>query len=148
MTAPAHADALLAALRSNLDVLSELAVRYEVETRPDRDPDAPAVNSPEEVYRLLGPEMGTLAQEQLRVLLLDRRNRVVEQRVIYQGNCSSAVVRLAEVLRPAVVAAVPNLIVVHNHPSGMRRRARTTSTSRRRWPRRRRCSGSSCSTTS
>ena len=118
MTAPEHADALLAALRSNLDVLGELAVRYEVETRPDRDPDAPAVNSPEEVYRLLGPEMGTLAQEQLRVLLLDRRNRVVEQRVIYQGNCSSAVVRLAEVLRPAVVAAVPNLIVVHNHPSG------------------------------
>ena len=52
------------------------------------------------------------------MLLLDRRNRVVVQRVIYLGNCYSAVVRLADVLRPAVVEAVPNLIVVHNHPSG------------------------------
>ena len=118
MTATGHTDALLAALRSNLNVLNELAVRYEVETRPDRDAEAPAVGSPEDVQRLLVAEMATLAQEQLRVLLLDRRNRVVGQRVIYLGNCYSAVVRLAEVLRPAVVAAVPNLIVVHNHPSG------------------------------
>ena len=120
MTATGHADALLAALRSNLDVLNELAVRYEVETRPDREPDGPIIGSPEDVQRLLGPEMATLAQEQLRVLLLDRRNRVVGQRVIYLGNCYSAVVRLAEVLRPAVVEAVPNLIVVHNHPLGRR----------------------------
>ena len=112
-----HADALLEALRRNLHVLGELAVRYEVETLPERDPDAPALCSPEAVQRLLGPEMGALAQEQVRVLLLDRRNRVVGQRVIYQGNAYSSVVRPAEVLRPAVVAAVPHIIVAHNHPS-------------------------------
>ena len=82
-----HTDALLEALRTNLHVLGELAVRYEVETDPGRAADAPAMTSPEAVRRLLGPEMGTLAQEQVRVLLLDRRNRVVSQRVIYQGNC-------------------------------------------------------------
>ena len=113
-----HEDALLEALRANLHVLGELAVRYEVETLPERDPDAPALCSPEAVQRLLGPEMRALAQEQVRVLLLDRRNRVVGQRVIYQGNCYSSVVRPAEVLRPAVVAAVPHIIVAHNHPSG------------------------------
>ena len=110
-------DALLDALRQNLHVLGELAVRYEVETLPEREPDAPALCSPQDVQRLLGPEMGTLAQEQVRVLLLDRRNRVVGQRVIYQGNQYSSVVRPAEVLRPAVVAAVPHIIVAHNHPS-------------------------------
>ena len=31
---------------------------------------------------------------------------------------NSADVRPAEVLRPAVVEAVPNIIVSHNHPSG------------------------------
>ena len=118
MSAVGHADAVLEALRRNLHVLGELAVRYEVETLPDRDPDAPALCSPEAVWRLLGPEMGALAQEQVRVLLLDRRNRAVGQRVIYQGNAWSAVVRPAEVLRPAVVAAVPHIIVAHNHPSG------------------------------
>ena len=62
--------------------------------------------------------METLAHEQVRVLLLDRRNRVVGQRVIYQGNAYSSVVRPAEVLRPAVVEGVPHIIVAHNHPSG------------------------------
>ncbi len=113
-----HEDALLDALRQNLHVLGELAVRYEVETLPEREPDAPALCSPGDVQRLLGPEMGALAQEQVRVLLLDRRNRVVGQRVIYQGNSYSSVVRPAEVLRPAVVVAAPNIIVAHNHPSG------------------------------
>ena len=109
--------ALLEALRQNLHVLGELAVRYEVETLPGRDPDAPALCSPEDVQRLLGPEMGALAQEQVRVLLLDRKNRVVAQRVVYQGNAVASIVRPAEVLRPAVVAAVPHIIVAHNHPS-------------------------------
>ena len=113
-----HTDALLEALRRNLHVLGELAVRYEVELRPERDPDAPATCSPQDVQRLLGPEMGALAQEQLRVLLLDRKNHVTGQRVIYQGNAFSSVVRPAEVLRPAVVEAAVHIIVVHNHPSG------------------------------
>ncbi len=112
-----HEEALLEVLRANLHVLGELAVRYEVETLPERDPDAPALCSPRDVQRLLGPEMGTLAQEQVRVLLLDRKNRLLGHRVIYQGNCYSSVFRPAEVLRPAVVVAAPNIILVHNHPS-------------------------------
>ena len=113
----AHTDAVLEALRANLHVLGELAVRYEVETKPQRSEDAPAIGSPQDVQRLLGPEMRALAQEQVRVLLLDRRNRVVAQRVLYVGNCYESIVRPAEVLRPAVVAAVPHIILAHNHPS-------------------------------
>ena len=110
-------EALLEALRQNLLVLGELAARYGVETKPERSDDSPAIGSPGDVQRLLGPEMGALAQEQVRVLLLDRRNRVVAQRVVYQGNSYESIVRPAEVLRPAVVAAVPHIIVAHNHPS-------------------------------
>ena len=66
----------------------------------------------------VAPEMAGLAQEQVRILLLDSRNHVVGQRVIYQGNVNSAMVRPAEVLRPAVVAAIPHVIICHNHPSG------------------------------
>ena len=99
--------ALLEALRSNLHLLGEIAMRYEVETQPKRPEDPPAINCPDDVRRLLGPEMAQLAQEQLRVLLLDTKNNVVGQRVVYQGNVSSAIVRPAEVLRPAVIEAVP-----------------------------------------
>ena len=62
--------------------------------------------------------MASLAQEQLRVLLLNTKNLVVGQRVIYQGNVNSSMVRTAEVFRPAVIEAVPSIIVSHNHPSG------------------------------
>ena len=125
-TAP-HADtpttssgqALLDALRSNLNLLGEIAMRYEVETMPERPKgDLPAINCPDDVRRLLGPEMAPLAQEQLRVLLLDIKNNVVGQRIIYVGNVNSSIVRPAEVLRPAVIEAVPSIIVSHNHPSG------------------------------
>ena len=51
------------------------------------------------------------------MLLLDTKNNVVGQRVVYQGNVSSAIVRPAEVLRPAVIEAVPSIIISHNHPS-------------------------------
>ena len=111
--------ALLDALRSNLSLLGEIAMRYQVETQPERPAGAlPVVSCPEDVRLLLQPEMSGLAQEQMRVLLLDTKNQVVGQRVIYQGNISSVTIRTSEVFRPAVMEAVPSVIVAHNHPSG------------------------------
>ncbi len=112
------AKALLDALRSNTLVLSEIAMRYGIETQPERPESPPVLSTSYDVHRLLGEEMSALAQEQIRVLLLDSANHLVGQRVIYQGNISSVMVRAAEVLRPAVVAAVPSFIMAHNHPSG------------------------------
>ena len=109
---------LLNALRINLSLLGEIAMRYEVETKPERPDAPPSIVTPKDVHTLLGPEMSGLAQEQLRVLLLNVKNHVVGQRIIYQGNINSSMVRPAEVLRPAVVEAVPSIIVSHNHPSG------------------------------
>ena len=110
---------LLEALRSNLSLLGELAVRYQVSLKPARaSAPHPTIACPADVHALVGAEMEALAQEQLRVLLLDARTRVVGVRVIYQGNANSSMIRAAEVLRPAVVEAAPQVIVVHNHPSG------------------------------
>ena len=115
---PTKDAALLEALRSNLHLLGEIAMHYEVETQPERPTgDLPAINCPDDVRRLLGPEMAPLAQEQLRVLLLNTRNQVMGQRVIYQGNVNSSMIRPAEVFRPAVIEAVPSIIISHNHPS-------------------------------
>ena len=110
-------EAVLEALRSNLTLLGELAARYQVALQPERPAERPQINCPEDVHRLLGPEMSALAQEQLRVLLLNTRNQVMGQRVIYIGNVNSSVVRPAEVLRAAVIENAPSIIVSHNHPS-------------------------------
>ena len=108
---------VLEALRCNMRLLGELAVRYEVNLQPEPTGDLPAMKSPQDVHDLLAPEMSALAQEQLRVLILNRRNRLLGQRVVYQGNAFSAMIRPAEVLRPAILENATSIIVVHNHPS-------------------------------
>jgi len=105
--------ALLEALRRNLHLLGELAIRYDVETRPERPANMPSVHRSQAVVDLIGDEMSRLAKEQVRVLLLDRQHRVTGQRTIYQGNGYGALVRAAEIFRPAIAAAVPSIIVAH-----------------------------------
>ena len=67
---------------------------------------------------LLSPEMELLTQEQLRVVLLDTRNRVLDVLMVYQGNVNSTIVQMAEVFREAIIACAPNIVLAHNHPSG------------------------------
>lgn len=76
------------------------------------------VRSPDDVAALLSPEMELLTQEQLRVVLLDTRNRVLDVLMVYQGNVNSTIVRMAEVFREAIIACAPNIVLAHNHPSG------------------------------
>lgn len=76
------------------------------------------IKVPEDVHAMLFGEMALLEQEHLRVILLTVRNEVICVRDIYKGNVSSAVVRIGEVFRDAVREGCPNIIAVHNHPSG------------------------------
>jgi len=76
------------------------------------------LQSPADVFAFLSPEMSHLAQEQLRLLTLTTRHGLLGNHLIYQGTVSSCHVRLAEMLRPAVVLQAPSVILVHNHPSG------------------------------
>ena len=80
--------------------------------------DRPVISSPRDVANLLMGEMGFLEQEHLRVVLLNTRNQVLGISEVYVGNVSGAVIRAAEVLRPAVRENCPSIILVHNHPSG------------------------------
>ena len=80
--------------------------------------ERPVIRSPGDVAKLLTPEMAFLPQESLRVLRLNIRNQVMGVYEAYKGNVSSAVVRSAEVFRDAVRENCPNIIIVHNHPSG------------------------------
>ena len=110
------------ALTRNIDrgtrLLQELGIRYGVEYK-DRPPgERVTISHPRDVVALLGPEMSRLPQEQLRVLLLNTKNNVISQHVIYQGNVNSSMIRPAEVFRAAIVESATYIIVAHNHPSG------------------------------
>ena len=109
--------AVLDLVRENLRLLAELRSRYRSADRGG--PNGRQVRCPEDVADLLASEMEALPQEQLRVVLLDTRNRVLDVVMIYQGSVNTAAVaRMAELFRDAVIANAPNVVLVHNHPSG------------------------------
>src|SRR5215203_619370 len=58
--------------------------------------ERPPVGSPEDVANLLQIEMEALEQEQLRVVLLDTKHRILGTRTVYQGSVNQAQVRVAE----------------------------------------------------
>ena len=80
--------------------------------------ERPIINSPADAATLVQSEMGLLEKEHLRVLLLDRRNRVLDIEEVYQGSVNSSQVRVGEIFRAAVGRLASAIVVVHNHPSG------------------------------
>jgi DNA repair protein RadC len=92
----------------------ELGRRLTLESPEER----PTVNSPADAAALVAYEMSALEQEHLRVILLDRRNRVIETVEIYKGSVNSSQVRVGEIFKEAIRKNASALIVVHNHPSG------------------------------
>lgn len=80
--------------------------------------ERPQVKSPADVANLVLLEMGLLEQEEMRVLLLDTKSRVLAMHTVYVGNLNTSLVRVGELFRDAVRANCAAVVVVHNHPSG------------------------------
>jgi DNA repair protein RadC len=92
----------------------ELGRRLTIESPTER----PSVSSPSDAAALVQYEMSALEQEHLRVILLDRRNRVLEIVEVYKGSVNSSQVRVGELFKDAIRTNASAVIVVHNHPSG------------------------------
>ena len=86
-----------------------------------REAPAPAasdlIDHPDKVYSLMR-HLAARQQEELWVLLLTERKRLVHREMIYRGTLNSASVRIPEILRPAIVHGAAGMVLCHNHPSG------------------------------
>lgn len=99
---------------SQIKAALELGYRM---TREDIE-EYPSINSPADAAALVIHEMSGLEQENLRVMLLDTRNRVLDIVDIYKGSVNSSQVHIGELFRSAIRRNASAIIVVHNHPSG------------------------------
>lgn len=99
---------------SQIKAAIELGRRLPLEAPEERA----SINSPADAAALVQYEMSALEQEHLRVVLLDRRNRVMETAEVYKGSVNSSQIRVGEVFKEAIRKNASALIVVHNHPSG------------------------------
>jgi DNA repair protein RadC len=91
----------------------ELSHRLQVPPADERQ----RITSPGDGAALLLPQMRHLTQEELWVILLDTRNRVLGIQTVYKGSLNTSVVRISEIFRAAIEAPAAAIIVAHNHPS-------------------------------
>ncbi len=80
--------------------------------------ERPRISCPADGAQLLLPLLRHLEQEELHVILLDTRGRVLDICAVYRGSLNASMVRIAELFQPAIEAPAAAIIMAHNHPSG------------------------------
>ena len=76
------------------------------------------VSSTRELIDYCRTAMGSLKDEQFRVIYLNARNRIIREEIIQEGIVNQAVVYPRKVLEKALANKASAIILVHNHPSG------------------------------
>ncbi len=84
----------------------------------EADEIRPHIGSPDDAANLILIEMSLLEQEELWVLLLDTRTRLLSITKLYRGALNATSVRIGEAFRDALRRNAAAIIVAHNHPSG------------------------------
>ena len=104
--------AKVAQLKAAIDIGRRMSRTQQHDSRPQ-------VRTPEDIWHLFQFDLGGLDQEEMRVLLLDTKHRVMGQpRPVYRGSLNSTSVRVGELFKHAVQENAAAIVVVHNHPSG------------------------------
>ena len=84
-----------------------------------RGPQARArLRTPREAAAFLMPSFGSRAVEQLGIVLLDTKHRVLRTAILTVGSQNKAVVEPRDVFREAAIGGAAAIVVFHNHPSG------------------------------
>lgn len=100
---------------------TQLKAALEIGTRAqkrDARQPRPVIRTPQDAIDLLEQEMCQLSREELRIILLDIRNRVIRVCRIAGGGLAAAVIHPRDLFREAVKANAAAMILAHNHPSG------------------------------
>jgi DNA repair protein RadC len=80
--------------------------------------ERPVIHSPQDAYDILRCFLSVLDHEELWVVNLDTRHRIMNLVKLYQGSVNSSQIRVAEVFHSAIADNAPAILLAHNHPSG------------------------------
>ncbi len=80
--------------------------------------ESPVLDTPEAVVNLLRARNLLLGVEQLQVLLLNTRRRLIRVESVTNGTIDTLLVHPREVFKSAIAANAAGIILAHNHPSG------------------------------
>lgn len=114
------ADLLLAARgvgtakAARLAAVLEIARRHLESSLAGRD----LMGDPEAAARYLMVSLAAEAREVVGALLLDAKNRLLRDAVVFRGAVGHASVAPAPLFREAILSGASGLVLYHNHPSG------------------------------
>lgn len=63
-------------------------------------------------------DMKDLDREQLRVVFVDARNKIIGWEVVSQGTVTASLAHPREIMKGAILTNSTGIVIVHNHPSG------------------------------
>jgi DNA repair protein RadC len=84
----------------------------------DRMLDRPVCHSSREVFDYLYHALRDVKTERFKVIFLDAKNQIVEEKTLFEGTVDSSAVYPREVIKDALRYEASSLIFAHNHPSG------------------------------
>jgi DNA repair protein RadC len=84
----------------------------------DRMMSRPYCRSSREVFDYLYHALRDLRKESFKVLFLDAKNQILEEKTLFEGTVDSSAVYPREIIKDALRFEASSLIFVHNHPSG------------------------------
>lgn len=80
--------------------------------------ESPLLDTPERVANLLREQNRIYSVENLQVVLVNTRRRLISVENISQGTLDTILVHAREVFAPAIAKRASAIILAHNHPSG------------------------------
>lgn len=97
--------------------IMELVKRYYEEER-EASEAADIMKCSSDIYNYMRFEIGNLNKEEIWILTLNRRNRVIGRYRLTRGSAVSSVFDLNAALKTAILDEATGLVMLHNHPSG------------------------------
>lgn len=78
----------------------------------------PSISSSYELYKEMGPVLCDLCWEELWIVLVNGRNKMISKAQISKGGRSQASVDISIILKKAIEKGATGIFLCHNHPSG------------------------------
>lgn len=78
----------------------------------------PVCHSSREVFDFLYHSLRDSKKEKFKVIFLDAKNYILEEKTFFEGTVDSSAVYPREIMKSAIRHNASSLIFVHNHPSG------------------------------
>jgi DNA repair protein RadC len=97
-----------------IKLVQEVARRFLREKMMSR----PVCHSSREVFDFLYHSLRDSKKEKFKVLFLDAKNYILDEKTFFEGTVDSSAVYPREIMKSAIRYNASSLIFVHNHPSG------------------------------